>query len=89
MTAPLALAPALKLDATKLHGVEWAPYVLQAARKAARETGMTLAWWDEVASTARACLTADALPVERECFLRVIRERFEVTEYFPRSNRNE
>lgn len=55
------------------------PEVLAACKRAALKADVPLRWWVEFSGTARACLTADALPEEYECFLRVVSERFEVT----------
>lgn len=53
--------------------------ILGACKEAALEADWLLSRWEEFRRTAEACLTADALPEEYECFLRVVEERFEVT----------
>lgn len=80
--------PTLRLSADKLSGVEWAPYILAKAKEASIAADMSLRFWDEFSRTARACLGADALPEERDAFMKVVRERFEVTEYTRGSKSN-
>ena len=54
--------------------------ILGDAKKAALKAGVSLAWWVEFSTTARACLTADCAPEEMAKFLDVVRERFDTTE---------
>ena len=54
--------------------------ILSDAKKAALKAGVSLAWWVEFSTTARACLTADCAPEEMAKFLDVVRERFDCTE---------
>ncbi len=52
--------------------------VLAQCKAAALKADVSLAWWVEFSSTARACLTADCEPEEMAKFLDVVAERFHV-----------
>lgn len=54
--------------------------ILGLCKSAALEADWKLARWVEFKATADKCLTADALPEEMGLFMRVVKERFEVSD---------
>lgn len=88
-TSPAPTKPVLRLNEAKFRNVDWAPYVLAKAKEVALKADWSLRQWDEFSETARACFTEAAEPEEREKFLDVVRERFEVTTYTPRGARDD
>jgi hypothetical protein len=80
-TSPAPTKPPLRLSAKKFQNVDWAPYVLALAKDVALKADWSLRQWTEFSETARACFTEAALPEEREKFLDVVRERFDVVTF--------